>query len=382
MTGGLARRFPVWLLILAGVIVAASSTWAYRTLAPLDREFFRPSRLAARGLVAYLAGDYARAGRLYRASFKHRMMSNYLDDPSGLDAVVAGDIDTAGRRARLTLLLVPGAIEPRITLGEIAIERRRFGEALTLLEEALSRRPDDPDALYLSVIALVRGGRHGEAIERLNRALLREAVGTRPLVLWRVMELAGDLAERSTEKRPLCLLALLHRYLRIFDPRQAIRVLAYAGAAIDAGDRPAEAWVSVAIVRRKLGDSSGGADAMQRAFALDPRQSDVAGWLAGDAQLRRDLLAEYRMTRAAFENRPTDPYFLRFVDDLIGQRLGDPRTVVELMERAIAVDPSYIPAHVRLARAAERLGDTKRAAAERALVAALEAARRASENDD
>lgn len=382
MTDGLARRLPVWLLVVAGVVVAASSAWAYRTLAPLDTDFFRPSRLGVRALAAYLTGDLALAGRTYRASMRRNIPRVYPDDASGVDAVVAGDLDTGARRAELTLALVPGAIEPRITLGEIALERGRFAEALGALEDALSRRPDDPDALYLSVIALVRLHRHAEAIERLNRVLLREGVATRPLVLWRVMELAGELAASPAGKRPLCLLALLHRYLRIFDPRQAARVLEYATAAVVTGDRPADAWVSIAIVRGKLGDATGAAEAMRRALALDPRHPDVAAWLAGDAKVRRDLVTEYRMTRIAFESRPTDPYFLPLVEDLVGRRLGDPRTEAELMARAVAVDAAYLPAHARLADAAARLGDLQRAAAEQAIVATLEAARRARAEDE
>jgi hypothetical protein len=226
----------------------------------------------------------------------------------------------------------------------------------------------------------VRLVRHAEAIERLNRVLMREGVASRPLVLWRVMELAGELAARPVGQRPLCLLALLHRYLRIFDPDQASAVLAYATAAIDAGDRPADAWVSIGIARAKLHDAVGAAAAMERALALDPRHADVATWLAGDAQIRRDLVTEYRMTRAAFESRPSDPYVLDLVDDLVGRRLGDPRTQAELMTRAIQADPQSIAAHAGLAEAAERLGDGPRAAAERAVVERLEVAR-ASEDD-
>src|SRR5215470_3928213 len=130
MKNGLARRLPLWIVVVAGVLVATSSAWAYRTLGRLDSEFFRPSRLGLRALAVYLVGDHAEAARLYRVSLKGRVTTTYPDDPSGLDAVVAGDLDTAERRARLTLALVPGAVEPRITLGELALDRGHLDDAL------------------------------------------------------------------------------------------------------------------------------------------------------------------------------------------------------------------------------------------------------------
>jgi hypothetical protein len=67
------------------------------------------------------------------------------------------------------------------------------------------------------------------------------------------------------------------------------------------------------------------------------------------------------MTRAAFEAAPGDRFYLRRLERVVVDKLGDPRTMVALMEHALAVDPKNASAHERLARAAWLAGDHARA---------------------
>jgi tetratricopeptide (TPR) repeat protein len=364
------------------VVALALGAWITvdRVLGDLDAAFFPASRAGLRGLILYQRGRFTEAARAYRDSLRKKLDASYADDPDGAWAVVVGDLDTAGRWARLTLQLVPSALEPRITLAEIALERGDLATSGRMLDEVLRERPDHLDALYLSALIQARRGDIGAAIERLNRGLVRSGVtASRPLLLWRVLELAGELEALPEPRRPLCLLAHLLRYVRIYDPAHAERIIAHARSAIARGDRPADAWLSIAIVEGRLGRTDAATDAMRTALALDPGHAEAAGWLAHDAWLRFDTLTRYRMVHAAFAARPTDPYFMAYVDEVLVGLLGDHHGVARLMERALAVDPDYLPAHERLAAAALRLGDPERAARHRAAAERLSRRRAAAE---
>jgi Tfp pilus assembly protein PilF len=370
-------------LVVVIVILLAAWLTLHHAVGQLDVRFFRFSRDGIRGLVLYRQGRYTEAARAYRASFRSRFVMKYPEDAAGAQAVVGGDEATAIRWARLSLMLVPSALEPRVTLAEVAVDRGDFAAARATLDEVLARQPDHLDALYLSAVVAARLGDQGAAIERLNHGLIRHmAPAGRPLTLWRVVELIGDLQALPEAKRPLCLLAHLHRYLRIYDPSQADAVVANAQAAIARGDRPAEAWVSIAIVRAKQHRVDEAVAAMHTALTLDPRQTDAALWLSGDAGIRSDLLEQQRLARVAFEARPTDPYVLSLVDDLLVTKLGDHHGVIALMERALAVDPEYVPAHERLAAAALRVGDRALARRHQAIAARLAASRPRDDEDE
>jgi len=364
------------------VVAIALAVWVAidRVVGDLDASFFPASRAGLRGLLLYERGRYADAARAYRDSLRGKLGVSYAADPAGVRAVAVGDLATASRWARLTLELVPSAVEPRVTLAEVAVERGDLGGASAILDEVLRRRPDHLDALYLSALVHARRGDIGEAIERLNRGLVRSGVtASRPALLWRMLELVGDLEALPEARRPSCLLAHLLRYVRIYDPAQAERITAYARAAIARGDRPADAWLSIAIVEDKLGRPDAAAEAMRRALALHPQQAEAANWLAHDAWRRFDVVTRHRMVRAAFSARPTDPYFLPHIDEVLVQRLGDHHGVAQLMEQALAVDPDYGAAHERLAAAALRLGDPQRAERHREIAERLAARRAAAE---
>ena len=88
---------------------------------------------------------------------------------------------------------------------------------MTAFDAVLRRWPDHVDALDPHSVAVARAGDPARAIQDLNRVLRSSSVGGRDTILYRVMELAGELRERAPGAQPLCLLAHLHRYLRVFD---------------------------------------------------------------------------------------------------------------------------------------------------------------------
>src|SRR6266699_3032223 len=186
---------------------------AYWQLSQLSPELFQVSRTGPRAWALYLTGNYRDAARAYRAGLKGQLSLPYLYDPAGYWAFRTGDFDEAERRARTTLALVPSALEPQITLAELALERGKPTDA----------------------VALARAGDAGSAIQSLNRALRANSAGRRDTILYRIMELAGELRERPPGQRSLCLLSHLHRYLRSVHERQGLTAMRYAQEAITAG---------------------------------------------------------------------------------------------------------------------------------------------------
>jgi hypothetical protein len=83
---------------------------------------------------------------------------------------------------------------------------------------------------------------------------------------------------------------------------------------------------------------------------------------------------EYRMIRAAFEAAPTDPFYLKPLEDVVLTRLGDAHGMIALAQTALGLDPSSAPGHEALARAASALGKDDLAAAHAAKARALRAA--------
>ena len=98
-------------------------------------------------MALYLTGNYRDAARAYRAGLKGQLSLPYLYDPAGYWAFRTGDFDEAERRARTTLALVPSALEPQITLAELALERGKPTEAVKAFAAVLHRHPDHVDAL-------------------------------------------------------------------------------------------------------------------------------------------------------------------------------------------------------------------------------------------
>lgn len=358
------------MLVLA---IALMVGWgvAYQRLSQMGSALYRTPR----ALALYLRGQHSQAARAYRQGQRGHVWGDYNNDQSGFWALRAGDLALAQRRATTTLMLVPAAVEPRVTLGEIELERGQFPQALVHFGEILARQPDHVDALLLSAVASARAGDHGRAIDAINRALRHNTAGTRDTLLSRFLEIAGDLAAEPPGLRPLCLLAHLHRYLRIFDEASGLVAMTYARQAIAAGDRPADAYLTIGIVHDKRGEYVAALGAMQRAIAIDARHAEAYRWAAVEAGRLHEPALEYRMIRAAFAAAPTDPFYLAPVERVVMTWFGDARTMAALMQEAIDRDPSFAGAHERLARAAEALGDRERASTHKRLATELRPSR-------
>jgi tetratricopeptide (TPR) repeat protein len=221
----------------------------------------------------------------------------------------------------------------------------------------LERQPEHADALYLSVVALARGGSYGPAIDRMNHGLRLTSLGDRAGTYLRVLELAGDLVKLPGAKQPACLLGQLHDYLRTYDPSNGALAMKYARRAIAAGDRPADAYVILSINYDRRGDHAEALRAAEAAIAADSKHAEAYRWAAVEARKRGDGILEQRMTLAAFRAAPADPFYLARLRQLFIVRLGDPHMMASLMKEAVAGDPRNALAHEYLSEAARLLGD-------------------------
>ena len=304
--------------------VALMVVWlvAYWHLGQIGWELVQFSASGPRALALYALGKYREAGRAYLEGRHGALQIQYTNDPSGYWALYRGHADEAARRATTTLELVPGSIEPVVTLGEIELDRGRLAEAIKSLASVLQRRPDHVDALLLLAVAAARDGDRDQAIDALNRALRSSSAGSRETIVYRVIELLGELQDRPAVQQPLCLLAHLHRYLRIFDGKHGPIAMDYARRAVESGDRPADAYLTLGIVHDKRGEHAEARKAIRRAVALDRRHAEALRWLAVEAANSGDVLTEYQLVRATFEAAPTDPFYYRDLERVVVGKLG------------------------------------------------------------
>jgi tetratricopeptide (TPR) repeat protein len=336
----------VVLLVLAGA----------QRLAGMDPRFLDESVPGLRALAHYLAGDYAGAARWYRVSAA--LAAGPAPTSSGA-ALLRGDHDRAEVLAGNELRRQPDAPGPRLTLAEVALARGLHAEALQQAGRVLRTQADDYDALLLTGVARARRSEWGEAIDAVKQALRQDRAEGRYSVFLSTLELTGDLDDLETP--PLALLAHLHRYLRIHDGAHATHAVRYAERAIEAGDRPDDAWVTVAIVRDKQGKRRGALEAFDRAAVLNPRNTAA---LLGAARLRADrgeLALEYRLLRAAFQAAPDDPFVAERLHFTLTRKLGDYRQALALEQTAVAARPSDAKAWWRLGTVQLYLGDAEAA---------------------
>jgi Tfp pilus assembly protein PilF len=348
-------------LIVLVLAMALMVGWglAYRRLTLMNGVPVTLSRPGLHGLVLYLRQDWAGAARKWREPRPGRV-PEYVDDTAGAYAVYAGDLALAERRARTTMLLVPSSVAPRITLAEIALDRGKPAEAIDHLQSVLALQPEHVDALLLTAVARSRRNEDRPAIAAFNRALRHNSAGSRPGLFLRVLELAGDLAPLGRPARSLCLLAHLHRYLRIFDEAHAELVMDWAHQAVAARDHPADAYLAMGIALNKRGHYADALAAFQQATSIDPRHAEALRWAGNQGRHLHDPLLQYRMAKAALEAAPADPYYLEVADYVVVKWFGDTKATAALMHRVVEADPKNADAHERLAKAAGQLGEVER----------------------
>jgi tetratricopeptide (TPR) repeat protein len=343
-------------LLLVGAVVVLLLA-VFDQLARMNLRFYGTSTVAARALAHYLVGDYGGAARLYRDDLAYSTARIPAESPSSWLVMARGDLVQAESRARAESRMAPADPEPLLTLAEIALARRESATAAELAGRALNLRRDDYDALLVTAVAQARQEAFAPAVETLKRVLRTEAAERRRTVFLAVLEVTGELDDRALDARPNCLLAHLHRYLRLYDPAHAEAAVRYAQRAIDVGDRADDAYVTLAAIDAKRGRPRRGFARLQQALKVNPRNTAALLDAALYRARRREVAEEYRLTRAAYDADPDDPFVFASLHRLLVQKLGDHRQALALAEEAVARHPREGGAWLRQGQAQAHLGE-------------------------
>jgi tetratricopeptide (TPR) repeat protein len=354
MAAIMKRRTRTFLLAATAIVLLLA---AFDQLARMSVRFFGTSTVAARALGHYLAGDYARAARLYRDDLARSAAATPAESPSSWLVMARGDLAQAEIRARVESQMAPADAEPLLTLAEVALARRESARAVELAGQALGLRREDDDALLVTAVAQARQDAFPAALETLKRALRSEGTERRRSVFLAVLELTGELDDRAFDARPYCLLAHLHRYLAIYDPSHAEAAVRYALRAIDVGDRADDAYVTLAAIDAERGRPTRGFARLQQALEVNPRNTAALVDAARYRARRREVAEEYRVMRAAYDADPDDPFILARLHGLLVQKLGDYRQALTLAESTVARHPRDAEAWLRLGQVQAHLGE-------------------------
>lgn len=316
---------------------------ARQHLSQMDDVFFQPSFSGAKGLSLYLVGDYRGAAKAYRAHLQQEYRTGRTTSDPTLDAILGGDIGKAKNLSNRALEQAPDNITALLDAGEIALEENDLPAALDIFDRILQKQADHADASVLASVAYARSGDDDNAISSLNRTLRHNWTGSRPSAFLKLLETAGDKARLPDGKKPLCLLANYYRYLRIFDQRNGKSAIAYAEKAIDAGDRPADAYLTMGIVLEKEGRTEEALDAFRNAIEADPRHAEAYRWAATIFSTRGGvLLDEYRMWKGAYAAAPDDLFYADSYIQFLSERMGDLYQALKVALHALESSPGNL----------------------------------------
>jgi len=358
-------RFPLLSLSRRGKVILACALvliWivVHQQISQMDGRFFQPSTHGAQGFVLYLFGDYSRAAKAYRAHFQDEFRSGRTTGDPRLDALLRGDLGAAKQLSRNALEKDPNDVGALLTLGEIALEENAFEQALRLFSDVLKKETEQFDALLLSSLANARSGVYGKAIELFNRAFRYNRIESRVTTFLKAMEATGDLANLPASERPLCLLAHYYRYFRIFDHSNARLVIAYAEKAIASGDRPDDAYLTMGITYEREGKRQKALSAFLKAIELNPTHAYAYRWASMVYSARGDLVNEYRMKKAAFENSPEDSFYASELSQFLENKMGDYHQALALTQRFLETAPDDLGALARMGSLYGSIGDYER----------------------
>jgi tetratricopeptide (TPR) repeat protein len=294
------------------------------------------SRHGMEGFLRYLWGDYAGAAAAYREHLRDAFTTAGLPADNEELALLEGDPAQARALALRALDRDPRASRSLLTLGEIALDENATQDAVRWIGSALSVAPDDVDGLLLASVAYARAGDYPRAIRTMSHVLRDWQGERRAMTFIRVLGETGRLYSLPADRRPACLLAHLHRYLRIYDGLQARLAIARAEEAIARGDQVDDAYVTLGVVYQKRTQDKDALAAFLRAIETNPRNAEAYRWAAVVYADRGELANEYRMARTAHEIEPGDPAYALPLAHVLAQKLGDYRAALELETKALA----------------------------------------------
>ena len=324
------QRRLVLLVLVAGAVLAR------RYLVEIGPGLRPLSRPGIEGFLRYVCGDYTGAAAAYRDHLRDLFATAGLPVDNEELALLQGDAVRARTLAARALERDPRASGSLLTLGEIALDEDATEDALRWIGRALDVAPNDVDGLLLAAVAYTRAGDSPHAVRTLSHALRDWEGERRATTFIRVLGETGRLYRLPADRRPACLLAHLHRYLRIYDGLQGRLAIARAEEAIARGDQVDDAYVTLGVIHQKRAEDTAALAAFLRAIEANPRNAEAHRWAAVVYADRGELANEYRMARTAHEIEPDDPAYALPLARILTQQLGDYRSALELDTKVLA----------------------------------------------
>jgi protein O-mannosyl-transferase len=210
-----------------------------------------------------------------------------------------------------------------------------YRSELTLWQDTVAKRPDNPRARNNLGQALVTAGHAEEAVLEFRRAIeLQPHHAFAHASLAQVLLARGELADAEVHLR----------------------------AALAADPRWVDAWVNLGLTLARLGRTTEAIAAYEAALAIDPHAQDARTNLAGlmiDHHRIDEGIARLRDVLAAAPDLAEARYHLGMALD----KSGEPSAAEAELRTAVRLKPDLAPAHLALGNVLMRRGDWRAAAA-------------------
>ncbi|HEX6315111.1 MAG TPA: tetratricopeptide repeat protein [Gemmatimonadaceae bacterium] len=311
---------------------------------PADRESRR--RLAD---ALLLAGEAARAIPQYEA-----LVRDVPDDAHALGALARacqrlGQLEAADRWVKLALAASPADDGLRFLLAELSYHRGLSDEALAILRDLATRRPDDADLQYLLGFVLGDLGHHAEGAEATRRALkLNPSLGRAEANL--SLERRAEAQSPVAEPEPVSGGALAHFNLGLaFRQKgyyaQALKEYALALRHGEDRDLVTQATAEVHLLGQDGPAATRLYDQLVAAHPDSPKLWNERGVALHQSGRAADALESYERSVSL------DPTYALALNNLGVARFhaGRDDLAVDAFRRALTVQPSFVKARLNLA---------------------------------
>lgn len=354
--GQIAFRRLIVLLLIIGILYA---WWSLRhQFAHMDHFFFQKSLHGYQGLALYLTNQYRKAATAYRTHFNKNEhdRTRFASSPAE-DAILSGDLRLAKSLAGKSLQANRNDLKALLDLSDVAILEGDYPTAHRYIEDAIHMNKNQPDAFLALALTSAKTGKYDDSISSLTLLLRNDTAPFRTSTFLICLETVSDLTSLPSQDRPNTVIALLYRYLRIFDPSNGRTAIGFAQQAITNGDRPEDAYLTIGVVRMKEGKKRRALEAFRSAINNNPSYP-LSYWYASKiyGQLG-DLPNEFMMIKTAFEKAPHEDFYTQDLGHVTMEKLSDAPQTVTILEQAIVTNPENVMAHHWIGHAYSFMGN-------------------------
>lgn len=353
------RRLILLLLIVGSLYIWWSARYQF---AHMDSFFIRNSTSGYQGLAYYLMNLQGKAAAAYRAHFKsHDLDRTRLASSPAERALLSGDIQLAKNLADQALQANANDLKALLDLIDIAISEHNYPAGHRYVEDVLRTRKDQPDGLLALALISAKTGKYDDSITSLTSLLRSDTAPFRTSAFLTCMETISDLSSLPRQDVPNNVVALLYRYLRIFDPSNGRPAIAFAQQAIVQGNRPEDAYLTIGMIHKKEGRGRKALESFNAAIAMNPRYA-LSHWYTSKAYGELgDLANEFSMIKTTLQLAPHEEFYIRDLGHVVMEKNGDALQAIALFEQALTVNPDNSMARHWLGHAYNFTGKYQRA---------------------